>query len=87
MLTTFFFHAIVVLGGLLLIFSRRNPFKHYAKFTPAISLALASASSASSLPTTIACAIKDGISERIASFVLPLGATINMVCVCICARR
>ena len=71
-------HAIFFLGGMLLVFSRRNPFKHYAQIAPAMSLAFGSASSASTLPTTMACADKMGMSAQVSRFVLSLGATINM---------
>lgn len=78
MLGAFAFHAIFVLGGMLVVFSRRNPFKHYAQVAPAMSLAFGSASSASTLPTTMACADKMGMSAQVSRFVLSLGATINM---------
>lgn len=78
MLGAFAFHAIFFLGGMLLVFSRRNPFKHYAQIAPAMSLAFGSASSASTLPTTMACADKMGMSAQVSRFVLSLGATINM---------
>jgi Na+/H+-dicarboxylate symporter len=55
----------------------------YLKFVkgilPAQVLAFSTSSSAATLPVTIDCAEKRlGISEEISSFVLPLGATINM---------
>lgn len=46
---------------------------------PAQVLAFSTSSSAATLPVTLDCAEKNlGISEEVASFVLPLGATINM---------
>ncbi|KNC78935.1 hypothetical protein SARC_08656 [Sphaeroforma arctica JP610] len=74
----FLFHAFVFMGSLLWGFTRRNIFTHYAGVAPALSLAFASASSASTLPTTMAMAEKIGMSEHISKFVLSLGATINM---------
>ncbi|MBX2967905.1 MAG: dicarboxylate/amino acid:cation symporter [Cyclobacteriaceae bacterium] len=55
----------------------------YARFIkgilPAQVLAFSTSSSAATLPVTIDCAEKNlGISEEVSSFVLPLGATINM---------
>lgn len=55
----------------------------YVKFVrgilPAQILAFSTSSSAATLPVTIDCAEKNlGISEEVSSFVLPLGATINM---------
>ena len=44
----------------------------------AMMVAFGTASSSATLPLTIACCEKRGISHKIASFVLPLGATLNM---------
>jgi Na+/H+-dicarboxylate symporter len=56
---------------------------HYARFLrgilPAQLLAFSTSSSAATLPVTMECAQKNlGVSEEVSSFVLPLGATINM---------
>eukprot|EP00122_Pirum_gemmata_P010936 Pgem_evm1s10126 len=66
------------LGGLLFLFTRQWFFKHYAKVSPALNVAFASASSASTLPTTMECAKGLGMSEPVSKFALSLGATINM---------
>jgi proton glutamate symport protein len=65
---------------LILKFFTKMPYKRFAKgIIPAQILAFSTSSSAATLPVTIDCAEKRlGISEEVASFVLPLGATINM---------
>ena len=50
----------------------------YAAMAEAMMVAFGTASSSATLPLTIACCEKRGISHKIASFVLPLGATLNM---------
>lgn len=58
----------------------RMPYMRFIKgILPAQVLAFSTSSSAATLPVTIDCAEKNlGISEEVSSFVLPLGATINM---------
>lgn len=58
----------------------RVPYLKFVKgILPAQILAFSTSSSAATLPVTIDCAEKNlGISEEVSSFVLPLGATINM---------
>lgn len=60
------------------IFSKVPVFMLYAAMTEAMMVAFGTASSSATLPLTIACCEKRGISHKIASFVLPLGATLNM---------
>lgn len=50
----------------------------YAAIAEAMMVAFGTASSSATLPLTIACCEKRGISHKISSFVLPLGATLNM---------
>lgn len=55
------------------------PWRRFAKaMIPAQLLAFSSSSSAATLPVTIECAEEIGVDEEVSSFVLPLGATINM---------
>lgn len=58
----------------------KMPYMRFIKgILPAQMLAFSTSSSAATLPVTIDCAEKNlGISEEVSSFVLPLGATINM---------
>ncbi len=64
----------------LLKFMTKVPFKKFMKAVlPAQILGFSTSSSAATLPVTMDCAEKNlGISEEVSSFVLPLGATINM---------
>ena len=49
----------------------------YSAVAEALMVAFGTASSSATLPLTIACCEKRGISHKISSFVLPLGATLN----------
>lgn len=73
------FHAIVVLPVLLKIIGKYSPVKLFKDVFSAIATAFSTASSAATLPITMDCLQKNtGVSNKITSFVLPLGATINM---------
>ena len=50
----------------------------YAAIAEAMMVAFGTASSSATLPLTMACCEKRGISHKVCSFVLPLGATLNM---------
>ena len=57
----------------------KNPWKHYRVMLPALLTAFSTSSSASTLPVSLECVEKGaGVSNRVTSFVLPLGATVNM---------
>lgn len=72
-------HAIVTYQGLLFAFTRLNPIKFFKNFAPAMMVAFSTASSSSTLPITMETAEERlGVSKSVASFTLPLGATINM---------
>jgi Na+/H+-dicarboxylate symporter len=59
--------------------ARRSPWQFARAMSPALFTAFSSASSNGTLPVTLTCVEeRAGISNRIGSFVLPLGATINM---------
>lgn len=60
------------------LFARKNPFKMLGTMMPAYFTALGTQSSAATIPVTIASALRLGISEKIAGFVIPLCATIHM---------
>lgn len=74
--------AIMVLGIYPLIMRMFTPVKYIRFFKaimPAQLMAFTTSSSAATLPVTIDCVEKNlGIKEEVSSFVLPLGATINM---------
>lgn len=60
------------------IFSKVPVMMLYAAIAEAMMVAFGTASSSATLPLTIACCEKRGISHKVSSFVLPLGATLNM---------
>ncbi|MFQ5510726.1 MAG: dicarboxylate/amino acid:cation symporter [Candidatus Krumholzibacteriia bacterium] len=72
-------HALVTLPLLLKYLARVRPERYVAKVSPALTTAFSTASSSATLPVTIDC-VQDraGVSRRVSSFVLPIGATINM---------
>ncbi len=68
---------LVLFPLILLLF--KVPLLHFFKNTrEAIMTAFVTASSLGTLPVTLKCAKKAGISDRVASFTLPVGATVNM---------
>jgi len=72
-------HALVVLPLLLLILGRINPRIHYRNMLDALIMAFSTASSGATLPVTLRCmAEKVKVSNRVSSFVIPMGATVNM---------
>jgi Na+/H+-dicarboxylate symporter len=73
------FHAAVTLPTIVWLVSRRSPAAFAQAMSPALLTAFSSASSNGTLPLTLSCVEhRAGIRNRTASFVLPLGATINM---------
>lgn len=72
-------HAFITLPLILKFVARRRPHKFAQAMSPALLTAFSSASSNGTLPLTLACVEeRAGISNRVSSFVLPLGATVNM---------
>jgi Na+/H+-dicarboxylate symporter len=72
-------HAFVTLPLLLVFLARRNPLEYFRAVLPAVATAFSTASSSATLPLSMECAEKEGeIPRGVASFVLPLGATVNM---------
>ena len=74
---------IVVYLVLLLIFAGLNPVKFISKYYPAMISAFTLSSSNAALPSSIRQCKSLGVSEKVYSFSLPLGATINMDGSCI----
>ena len=72
-------HMFLVLPMMLYLFGRVNPWRHFKAMQDALLMSFSTASSSATLPVTMRC-IQDnaGVSNRTASFVLPLGATVNM---------
>ncbi|MGF1633167.1 MAG: dicarboxylate/amino acid:cation symporter, partial [Phycisphaerae bacterium] len=72
-------HFLVTMPLILLFVARVNPLRHYKAMAPALATAFSTASSSATLPVTLDCVEKRaGVSNKTASFVLPLGATVNM---------
>lgn len=74
----FIIQLFVVYPIFLKIFSKVPILMLYAAIAEAMMVAFGTASSSATLPLTIACCEKRGISHKVSSFVLPLGATLNM---------
>ena len=84
------FYCLVVIGGLILhavityplllkMFTSVSVWKFFQSISPAQLLAFSTSSSAATLPVTMeVCQKRVGVSKEVSSFVLPLGATINM---------
>lgn len=76
--------TLIVLYSLFIaIVGKINPFKFFAKFKKAIFVALTTMSSSATIPTSMQCCDDMGISPKVYSFSIPLGATINMNATCI----
>jgi proton glutamate symport protein len=74
-----FMMAFVFYPTLLMIFAKVNPIKFFKAIAPAQLLAFSTSSSAATLPITMECVTENlGVDEEVSSFVLPLGATVNM---------
>jgi len=72
-------HAVIVMPLILILVAKVNPFRHFRAVAPALMTAFSSASSAGTLPVTLDCVQRRaGVSQRVGSFVLPVGATVNM---------
>ena len=71
-------HAGVVYASAVGFLGRINPLKFFKGMQPAMLFAFSSDSSVATLPYTMQCTEKLGVSKDIGRFVLSLGATINM---------
>ena len=74
-----FIHIFIVLPLIFYVLTGINPRKHFAAMASALATAFATSSSNATLPVTMRCVENNaGVSNKISSFVLPMGATINM---------
>ena len=72
-------HWLVIYGLLLVVIARLNPVHFFRKIYTAMLFAFSVSSSNASIPVTLdTCKNALGVSNSAASFVIPLGATINM---------
>lgn len=71
--------CIIVYQGLFFAFTRLNPLTFFKKFFPVMTFGFSTSSSNATIPLSIDTLEKDlGVSRKISSFTVPLGATINM---------
>ncbi|MGD2153270.1 MAG: dicarboxylate/amino acid:cation symporter [Gemmatimonadales bacterium] len=74
-----FIHATVTLPLFVHIVTRKNPWRHYKGMPPPLVTAFSTCSTIVTLPLTMEAVTKNSkVSDKIASFVLPIGATVNM---------
>ena len=71
-------HATVTLPLVLFFLARRQPLDYARRMAPAVATAFSTASSSATLPLSMDCSEKAGNRRGVTSFVLPLGATVNM---------
>ncbi|PKO99888.1 MAG: dicarboxylate/amino acid:cation symporter [Bacteroidetes bacterium HGW-Bacteroidetes-9] len=78
-ITGLLIHSMITLPATMWLTVRANPWKHFRNMSTPLLTAFSTSSSSATLPLTIeAVENKDGVSNKISSFTLPLGATINM---------
>ena len=75
---SYILHAVIVYSTTVRTMGGTSPLKFFKGMAPAMIFAFSSASSVGTLPLTLECSEKLGADKEVASFVLPLGATINM---------
>lgn len=72
-------HALITLPLALRLLGKINPLKHFKALSTPLITAFSTSSSSATLPLTLnAMETKAGVSNKVSSFVLPLGATVNM---------
>jgi Na+/H+-dicarboxylate symporter len=72
-------HIAIALPLVFWLFTRINPIRHYKAMASALVAAFSTSSSGATLPVTMDCVENNAkVSNKVSSFVLPLGATINM---------
>ena len=74
----YIFHAVLVYSSTVKALGGLSPVEFFKGMFPAIIMGFSSASSVGTIPINLECVEKLGAKKDIASFVLPLGATINM---------
>ncbi len=72
-------HLFVILPLLLILIGRIDPRVHFRNMLEPLVVAFSTSSSGATLPVTLrAVEARAGVSNRVSSFVLPMGATVNM---------
>ncbi len=78
-LVGFAFYLFIFLPLLLKFVAKVNPLSHFRLMLPAMITGFSTTSSAATLPVTLECVEKKaGVSNRLSSFILPLGASVNL---------
>jgi Na+/H+-dicarboxylate symporter len=71
--------VVVIYGGALKVLGKTSPIKFFKNFWPVMMVAFSTSSSGATIPVTLkTCEEKLGVSKSVASFTIPLGATMNM---------
>merc|ERR1719270_1138703 len=73
-----FLYQFTFLQAIYFVIVRKNPFKFWCQLFQAWMTSFATASTATALPISLQCLEKARVDRRIAKFVLPIGATVNM---------
>ena len=72
-------HLFITLPVLLIVLGRISPRIHFANMRKPLLIAFSTSSSGATLPVTLSTVENEvGVSNKVASFVLPMGATVNM---------
>ena len=72
-------HFFIILPLILILVVKANPLSHYRAMASAMATAFSTSSSSATLPVTMRCVKENaGVSNETTSFVLPMGATVNM---------
>jgi proton glutamate symport protein len=72
-------HTAGVLPLVLKFLAMRAPLRHFKDMEDSLLMSFSTASSTATIPVTMRCLRENaGVSERVTSFVIPLGATVNM---------
>jgi len=72
-------HTFITMPIILRGVAKVSPVRHYKAMAPALLTAFSTSSSSATLPLTLECVEhRAGVSNKVSSFTLPLGATVNM---------
>lgn len=73
------FHLFITMSIIMWLFAKVNPWKHLKNMITPLITSFSSASSSATLPLTMeALEVNNGVSRKVTSITIPLGATINM---------
>lgn len=73
------FHMFITMSIIMWLFAKVNPWKHIKNMMTPLITSFSSASSSATIPITMeALEVNNGVSRKVTSITIPLGATINM---------